>query len=182
MCLKLLHGRHVEIYPRVGFPLVVHVLLKIPPWGGIFEKIRVLRGIFWHKSPTNCTATRGIFESRVVIFDNFGIKHVIFPALVLFSHIRCMNLSKTHTKVLSLHFLCSCTGCIFIYGVLCLLILTQKTWTNIYKKCTVLKRRDAAFSTSFYFTIVLKPTCFISFDIWNYWIRKFNHDLIYDSF
>ena len=90
----------------MGFPLVV--LLKIPPWGGIFEKIRVLRGIFWHKSPTNCTATRGIFESRVVIFDNFGIKHVIFPALVLFSHIRCMNLSKTHTKVLSLHFLCSC--------------------------------------------------------------------------
>ena len=34
---------------------------------------------------------------------------------------------------------------------------------------------------NFYFTAMLKPTRFISFDIWNYWIKKSSHDLIYDS-
>ena len=45
----------------------------------------------------------------------------------------------------------------------------------------VLKRRDATFICNFCFTAMLKPTRFISFDIWNYWIKKSSHDLIYDS-
>ena len=46
----------------------------------------------------------------------------------------------------------------------------------------VLKRRDAAFSTSFHFTITLKSTRFISFDICNHWIRKYAHNSINESF
>ena len=37
-----------------------------------------------------------------------------------------------------------CTGCIVVYGVLCLFILTQKTKAKFYKKCMILQRRDAA--------------------------------------
>ena len=36
------------------------------------------------------------------------------------------------------------TGCIVVYGVLCLLILTQKTKAKFYEKCMILQRRDAA--------------------------------------
>ena len=45
----------------------------------------------------------------------------------------------------------------------------------------VLKRRDATFICNFCFTAMLKPTRFISFDIWKYWIKKSSHDFIYDS-
>ena len=45
----------------------------------------------------------------------------------------------------------------------------------------VLKRRDATFICNFCFTAVLKPTRFISFDIWNHCIKKSSHDFIYDS-
>ena len=41
------------------------------PWGGIFEKNRVLRGVFGYKNTTNSTMARGIFEGRVVIYANF---------------------------------------------------------------------------------------------------------------
>jgi len=35
-----------------------------------------------------------------------------------------------------------------------------------------LKRKDATFICNFCFTSMLKPTHVISFDIWNYWIKK----------
>ena len=46
----------------------------------------------------------------------------------------------------------------------------------------VLKKRDAAFTTSYHFTITLKSTRFISFDICNHWIRKYAHNSINESF
>ena len=46
----------------------------------------------------------------------------------------------------------------------------------------VLKRRDAAFSTSFHFTITFKSTRFLSFGICNHWIRKNAHNSKNESF
>ena len=43
------------------------------------------------------------------------------------------------------------------------------------------KKEDATFICNFCFTAMLKPTRFISFDIWNHWIKKSSHDFIYDS-